>query len=85
VDLSKLSVRAVLWGQGYKKLGDWSAPAEAEVKQAEAVDSWNVALPFNHGFKTGKNKVLHVYVTFAVSENGQRADVRIEHTPPVPA
>ena len=83
VDLSNLSVRAVLWGRGFKKLGDWSAPAKSEAAQAEAADSWNSPLPFDHGFKTGKNKILHVYATFAVSENGQRAEVRAEHTPPV--
>ena len=50
-----------------------------------ASDSWSAPLPFDHGLKPGKNKVMHVYVTFAVSENGQRAEVRVEHTPPVPA
>src|SRR2546422_1528957 len=50
-----------------------------------ASDSWSAPLPFDHGLKPGKNKVMHVYVTFAGSENGQRADVRVEHTPPVPA
>lgn len=85
VDLSNLSVRAVLWGRGFQKVGDWSTPVNPNPAQAEADDSWNVPLPFDHGLKTGKNKVLHVYVTFAVSENGQRADVRAEHTPPVPA
>jgi len=85
VDLSKLSIRAVLWGRGFRKLGDWSTPAKPGPVQAEASDSWNAPLPFDHGLKPGKNKVLHVYVTFAVSENGQRADVRVEHTPAVPA
>jgi len=84
VDLSKLSVRAVLWGRGFQKVGDWSTPGQPSPSQAEADDSWNVPLPFDHGLKPGKNKVLHVYVTFALAENGQRADVRAEHTPPVP-
>lgn len=85
VDLSTLSVRAVLWGRGFQKLGDWSAPGKSAPGVAEAAGSWNAPLPFDHDLKPGKNKVLHVYVTFAVSENGQRADVRVEHTPPVPA
>jgi hypothetical protein len=85
VDMSKLSIRAVLWGAGFTKLGDWSAPVKPEPAQAEAAGSWNVPLLFDHGLKTGKNKVLHVYVTFALSENGQKAEVRVEHTPPVPA
>jgi hypothetical protein len=85
VDLSKLSVRAVLWGRGFQKLGDWSAEGKSGPGPSQAADSWNAPLPFDHDLKPGKNKVLHVSATFAVSENGQRVDVRVEHTPSVPA
>ncbi len=90
IDLSNLSVRAVLWGRGYHKLGDWNsnegdgAATPSGPAQVEAAGSWSASLPFDHGFRMGKNKVLHVYVTFAASENGIRADVTAQHTPPIP-
>jgi hypothetical protein len=90
VDLSNLSVRAVLWGPGYRKLGDWNSnedngsAAPSGPAQVEAAGSWSAPLPFAHGFALGKNKVLHVYVNFAVAENGKRSDVTAQHTPPIP-
>jgi hypothetical protein len=90
VDLSNLSVRAVLWGPGYRKLGDWNSnedngsAAPSGPAQVEAAGSWSAPLPFAHGFTLGKNKVLHVYVNFAASENGVRSDVTAQHTPPIP-
>jgi hypothetical protein len=90
VDLSNLSVRAVLWGPGYRKLGDWNSnedngsAAPSGPAQVEAAGSWSAPLPFGHGFALGKNKVLHVYVNFAVAENGKRSDVTAQHTPPIP-
>jgi hypothetical protein len=85
VDLSGLSVRAVLWGRGYRKLGDWNSSSKvAGSAPVEAGKSWNVALPLDHDFKTGKDKVLHVYATFAVTEDGQRAEVTAQHIPPIP-
>lgn len=90
IDLSNLAVRAVLWGRGYQKLGDWNSTDDygegspAGPAQVEAAGSWSIPLPFDHGFRLGKNKVLHVYVTFAASENGNRADVTVQHTPPIP-
>ncbi len=90
IDLSNLSVRAVLWGPGYRKLGDWSsdegdgAGTPSGPAQVEAAGSWSASLPFDHGFQIGKNKVLHVYVNFAASENGIRVDVTAQHTPPIP-
>jgi hypothetical protein len=86
IDLSGLSVRAVLWGRGYRKLGDWSSSSKvAGSSPVEAGQSWNVALPLDHDFKLGKDRVLHVYATFAVTEDGQRADVTAQHIPEIPA
>jgi hypothetical protein len=86
VDLSRLSVRAVLWGRGYRKLGDWtSATGQGSgPSQVEAGDSWSFPLPFEHGLSMAKDRVLHVYAKFAVTENGQRAEVSAQRTPPVP-
>src|SRR3989475_8057306 len=35
VDLSTLSIRAVLWGRGFQKVGDWSTPVNPNPAQAE--------------------------------------------------
>lgn len=83
LDLSRLSVRAVLWGRGYRKLGDWTADV-AGGQRVSAAGAWSMALPLDHGFRTAPDRVVHVYATFAATENGQRADVRAQHTPPVP-
>ena len=86
VDLSQLSVRAVLWGRGYRKLGDWTSPSGqgSGPSQVEAGNSWSFSLPFEHGLKMAKDRVIHVYATFAVTEDGQRAEVSAQRTPPVP-
>ena len=83
LDLSRLNVRAVLWGRGYRKLGDWTSDV-AGAQRVSAAGSWSIALPLDHGFRTAPGQVVHVYATFAATENGQRADVRAQHTPPVP-
>lgn len=86
VDLSHLSVRAVLWARGYRKVGDWTSPSgqSSGSSQIEASGSWSFPLPFEHGLKMAKDRVIHVYARFAVTENGQRADVSAQYTPPVP-
>ena len=86
VDLSRLSVRAVLWGRGYRKLGDWTSRSgqESGPSQVQASDFWSFDLPFEHGLTMAKDRVIHVYARFAVTENGQRADVSAQYTPPVP-
>jgi hypothetical protein len=86
VDLSQLTVRALLWGRGYRKLGDWTAPEgrPAHGPRVSASDSWSLALPFEHGFRQTRDRVIHAYATFAVTEKDQRADVTAKYTPPVP-
>ena len=84
IDLSRLSVRAVLWGPGYDKLDDWrSEPTQR--KSDEASGKWSFVLPFDHGFEVGKRQVVHVYCTFDLQEDAQRAPVSAVSLPPVPA
>jgi hypothetical protein len=86
VDLSGLSVRAVLWGRGYQKLGDWKSSLGATFgpAQVEARNAWSFTLPFDHGFTPSDDQVVHVYANFAVTEEGQRAEVSVVHAPEVP-
>jgi hypothetical protein len=73
LDLSGLTVRAVLW-EGYNKNGDWRAkelPAGAASK-VKAGPGWSFDLPFNHGFKIAAGQEAVAYVTFAAFD-GERA------------
>lgn len=73
LDLSGLTVRAVLW-EGHNKNGDWRAkelPAGADSK-VKAGPGWSFDLPFDHGFKVTSGQEVVAYVTFAAFE-GERA------------
>lgn len=77
LDLSDLTVRAVLW-EGQRKAGDWSAPADKNKgKDTNASAGWSLDLPFAHGFDLGGNKEVVAYVTLTLYKGNQRIPVSL--------
>ncbi len=85
LDLSSLTVRAVLWGPGYEMLDDWSAPAgiSSDGGRVQAGPGWKQALPFEHGFKPRPGQVVHAYANFVVLNGEQPIPVSCVVAPPV--
>lgn len=78
LDLSGLTVRAVLW-EGYNKAGDWRAkelPAGAASK-VKAGPGWSFDLPFDHGFKIETGQEVVAYVTFAAFDGDRSIPVAL--------
>ena len=82
VDMSELTVRAVLWGADHAKAGDWHAPAEARSGQGtvEAGSGWSFDLPFSHGFNVEEGQEVVAYVTFGLLD-GQTSVLVAAQTP----
>lgn len=85
LDLSALTVRAVLWGPGYEMLDDWSTPAGISKNggRIEAGPGWKQALPFGHGFKPRPGQVVHAHANFTVLNEAQAVPVSCVVAPPV--
>jgi len=64
VDLSDLTVRAVVWGPGWEQRGEWSSAASGE--RASAAPGWSFGLPFDHGLEIGSGDALHVFARFGL-------------------
>jgi hypothetical protein len=66
LDLSKLTVRAVLWEE-YLTKGDWSAKAASEgLGEVNAGPGWVLELSFQHNFTVGPEQEVVAYSTFTV-------------------
>jgi hypothetical protein len=65
VDLSSLSVRAVVWGPGWEQRGQWSAESPA-AGRVDAGPGWSHDLPFDHGLTIGPGDALHVFARFGL-------------------
>ena len=79
LDLSKLTVRAVLW-EGGRNAGDWHGPTEhsGDMAKIEATPGWTLDLPFDHGHEiTGKGEVV-AYVTFTAFDGEQPVPVSLQ-------
>jgi hypothetical protein len=79
LDLSGLTVRAVLW-EGYNKAGDWRAnelPAGA-TDNITAGPGWSFDLPLAHGFNIAPSQEVVAYVTFAAFDGEQAIPVALE-------
>jgi hypothetical protein len=66
VDLSSLSVRAVVWGPGWEQRGDWSAGPSTGDARVEAGPGWSYDLPFEHGLVIAPGDALHVFARFGL-------------------
>jgi hypothetical protein len=78
LDLSGLSVRAVLW-TGHQNSGDWryDGPATWE-NEIVAEPGWSLELPFAHEHKTGASAEVVAYVTLAAYDGRRRVPISLE-------
>jgi hypothetical protein len=77
LDLSALTVRAVLW-QNYATRGDWRAPNAGMPGEQTAEPGWSLALPFDHGFTVPEEASVRVYVTFSAFNGDVSVPVSVE-------
>ena len=81
LDLSTLSVRAVLW-EDYDRLGDWSAPPRAagdgHLSDVRAGPGWSVDLPFSHGFEVRPGSAVVAYVNFVAYDGHEPVAVSLQ-------
>lgn len=77
LDLSALTVRAVLW-EGDNKAGDWRAPkASGSTGRLNADPGWTYDLPFDHGFTVASGQEIVVYVTLTAFDGQQATPVAL--------
>ena len=78
LDLSRLTVRAVLW-EGYGKVDDWSLSegASGENDPISADMNWQMDLPFDHHFEPGDGQNVVAYVTFSIFQEGRFIPVKL--------
>lgn len=76
LDLSDLTVRAVLW-EGSNKQGDWWARGAAGPQSVEATPGWTYELPFGHGFTIGAQQRVAAYVTCAAFDGTKKVPVAL--------
>jgi len=77
LDLTALTVRAVLW-RNYTTLGDWRAPNAGLPGEITAVPGWSLDLPFDHGFTVPEGTSVRVYVTFGAFNGTVLVPVSVE-------
>jgi hypothetical protein len=70
LDLTKLTVRAVLWKE-YDKRGDWHAKDVSNPGRITADPGWSLDLPFDHGFHIGSGEEVVAYVTCSAFDGDQ--------------
>lgn len=84
VDLSELTVRAVLWRGYYELAGEWQTDAgQRDDGRIRAGLGWSVDLPFDHGFDLGEGRTLHASATFALVEGDRTLPVLAGVSPPI--
>jgi hypothetical protein len=70
LDLSELTVRAVLW-EGYLTIEDWWAKIPSqELGEINTGSGWVLELPFQHNFTVGQEQEVIAYVTFTIYDEG---------------
>jgi hypothetical protein len=77
LDLSALTVRAVLW-QNHSVKGDWRAPNPGLSGEISAEPGWSLNLPFEHGFDVPEDASVRVYVTFSILDSDNSLPVSVE-------
>ncbi|MGH2343986.1 MAG: hypothetical protein ACRDG4_02090 [Chloroflexota bacterium] len=77
LDLSALTVRAVLW-RNYSTHGDWRAPNPGLPGELTAEPGWSLTLPFDHGFTVPEGASVRVYVTFSAFNGDVSVPVSVE-------
>lgn len=77
LDLTALTVRAVLW-RNYTTLGDWRAPNAGRPGETTAAPGWSLDLPFDHGFTIPEGTSVRVYVTFGAFNDAVLVPVSVE-------
>jgi hypothetical protein len=65
VDLSALTVRAVVWGPGWEQRGEWSSD-EGGPARTTAGPGWSYDLPFGHGLTVNPGDALHAFARFGL-------------------
>ena len=81
LDLSQLTVRAVLW-EGYKKVDDWTL-SEGGAKEDDPTTAdigWQMDLPFEHLFEPRDGQSVVAYVTLSIFHEGRFIPVRLTST-----
>jgi hypothetical protein len=77
LDLSALTVRAVLW-ESDNKAGDWRAPkASGSPGRLTADPGWTYDLLFDHGFTVASGQDVVAYVTLTVFDGQQAIPVAL--------
>lgn len=77
LDLSDLTVRAVLWN-GYLNEGDWYSPEGVNTFDVKANVGWSLKLPFNHKFEVKDGYEVVAYVTFSAFDGRTPVPVSLE-------
>ncbi len=77
LDLSALTVRAVLW-QNHSTRGDWRASNPGMPGEITAEPGWSLNLPFEHGFAVPEDASVRVYATFSILDGNNPAPVSVE-------
>jgi hypothetical protein len=70
VDLSRVSVRAILWS-GYEQLGTWeSGQLQLGPGPAQLQPGWSRELPFSHGLNETSTAQIRAYVDLRLHNSG---------------
>jgi hypothetical protein len=83
VDLSDLTVRAVLWKGYYDLEGEWQSGAGRRAEPTRVERGWSIDLPFDHGFELGVGRTLHASAAFGLVEDDRRQPVLAAVSPPI--
>lgn len=85
VDLSALTVRAVLWKGYYELAGEWQSDGGRRAGgHVRAEKGWSIDLPFGHGFELDPGRTLHASATFALVEGDAVLPVLAAVSPAIP-
>ncbi len=79
LDLSHLTIRAVLW-QSYRKEADWRSSEGYTESPPDftANPGWSLELPFNHGFEVAEGHAVVAYVTLTAFDGKRPVPVSLE-------
>ncbi len=78
LDLSRISVRAILW-EGYEQRGTWnSGPVQLASGPAEVGKGWSKELPFAHGLAESGGARIRAYVDLRLQRSGRWLDASLQ-------
>ncbi len=83
VDLSDLTVRAVLWKGYYELEGEWQSEVGRRAEPTRAEHGWSIGLAFDHGFELGEGRTLHASAAFGLVENDRSQPLLAAVSPPI--